>query len=117
MKLKFKKPLTKAIFRLYFLAWILLESNAIEKIKVNPPTKFIEVKILTDDLVIEKEFESPSFTRLTCAASALVMGKDAYSLIEQVCQIIAKIPPIDPFKSDELALETRDTINVRINGG
>ena len=113
MNLKFKKPLTKAIFHLYFLAWMILKSNAIKKIK------FIEVEILTETLVIEKEYKSPSFTRLTCATSVQVMGKDAYSFnaIEQVCQIIAKIPPINTYKSDELALVMKDTTNISINGG
>lgn len=119
MNLRFKKSLAKAICYLNFLAWIILGSNTIQMLKVIPHAKYIKVKIPIEDLVRGKKLQNHSFTRLTCAALAQATGEDAYYFdeIEHVCQMIAEIPFIDPFNSAEMTLATKDTIDIRINGG
>ena len=51
--------------------------------------KFTEKNVPRSSLTLAKEFQSPSFSRLTCATSTQVMGKRAFHFDQkkQSCQI------------------------------
>ena len=59
-------------------------------------SKFSKIETPKSDLLrfVEKEFKSPSISKLTCAAYSQIMEKQAYNFNEeeQLCQVLDKIP-------------------------
>ena len=86
---------TKSIFLLFLLTstCIVFPSNASIRIIMKRP-KLIRIEnSKIDELNIEKEFKSSSFTRLTCLMTSQIMASQAYHFNEEehICQVIKKV--------------------------
>ena len=77
--------------------------------------RFVEKEVPKSSLTLAKEFQSPSFSRLTCAISTEVMGKQGfqYDREKQSCKIFAVERTIS---SSEEQIGDEEMITIKVDG-
>ena len=113
-RFKQKKPCFTMIFLFVFTLSLNFILGEITQLKTNK-IKFIDKNVPKSSLMLTKEFQSPSFSRLTCAASTEVMGKQAFHFDqkEQSCKIYEVK---DKLHLQENEIKPNEHLAVKIDG-
>ena len=88
--------------------------SEVRQININR-RKFIEKQVPKSTLTLAKEFQSPSFSRLTCAMSTEVMGKQGFHFDreKQLCKIFCVK---ETFGSLEKLIDDEEMITIKVDG-